>query len=302
MKLTIIGSTGSFPGPGSPASCYLLTAHDGTRPWRILMDLGSGSLGVLQRYMDLKDIDAIFISHLHPDHCMDLCGLHVAVHWDPAGWGRDRILVWGPAATGDRMADAYGLPRDPGMHEDFDFRAFTPRETVKVGPFKVTPYPVRHPVDEAYALRVEATEKLYGEVATSVLTYSGDTDSCDGLVEAAHEADLFLCEAAFQEGRDDAIDGVHLTGKRAGEAARAADVERLLLTHIPVWTDEATVLEEARGEYDGELAVAVSGVTYGVRTGNRLEAPKTSSMSRIPVSLAEALRKAGGQRDQVLGG
>jgi ribonuclease BN (tRNA processing enzyme) len=302
LKLTIIGSTGSFPGPGSPASCYLLTAHDGTRPWRVLMDLGSGSLGVLQRYMDLKDIDAIFISHLHPDHCMDLCGLHVAVHWDPAGWGRDRVLVWGPAATGDRMADAYGLPRDPGMHEDFDFRAFTPGETVKVGPFKVTPYAVRHPVDEAFALRVEATEKLYGETATSVLTYSGDTDSCDGLVEAARGADLFLCEAAFQEGRDDAIDGVHLTGKRAGEAARDAGVERLLLTHIPVWTDEAIVLEEARGEYDGELAVAVSGVTYGVRTGHRLEAPKTSSMSRIPVSLAEALRKAGGQRDQVLGG
>jgi ribonuclease BN (tRNA processing enzyme) len=302
LKLTIIGSTGSFPGPGSPASCYLLTAHDGTRPWRVLMDLGSGSLGVLQRYMDLKDIDAIFISHLHPDHCMDLCGLHVAVHWDPAGWGRDRVLVWGPAATGDRMADAYGLPRDPGMHEDFDFRAFTPGETVKVGPFKVTPYPVRHPVDEAFALRVEATEKLYGETATSVLTYSGDTDSCDGLVEAARGADLFLCEAAFQEGRDDAIDGVHLTGKRAGETARDAGVERLLLTHIPVWTDEAIVLEEARGEYDGELAVAVSGVTYGVRTGHRLEAPKTSSMSRIPVSLAEALRKAGGQRDQVLGG
>ncbi|RKW71882.1 MBL fold metallo-hydrolase [Galactobacter caseinivorans] len=301
MKLTIIGSTGSFPGPGSPASCYLLTGHDGTRPWRVLMDLGSGSLGVLQRYMDLKDIDAIFISHLHPDHCMDLCGLHVAVHWDPAGWGRDRVLVYGPSMTGDRMADAYGLPRDPGMTEDFDFRAFKNGETVKVGPFKVTPYDVRHPVEEAFALRVEATEKLYGETKTSVLTYSGDTDSCDGLVEAARDADLFLCEAAFQEGRDDGLDGVHLTGKRAGEAAREAGVHRMLLTHIPVWTDSSVVLQEARDEYEGELAVAVAGVTYGVRSGDRLSEPKTNSMSRIPVSLTEAIRKAGGQRHEVPG-
>lgn len=301
MKLTIIGSTGSFPGPGSPASCYLLTGHDGTRPWRVLMDLGSGSLGILQRYMDLKDIDAIFISHLHPDHCMDLCGLHVAVHWDPAGWGRDRVLVYGPSMTGDRMADAYGLPRDPGMTEDFDFRTFKNGETVKVGPFKVTPFDVRHPVEEAFALRVEATEKLYGEIQTSVLTYSGDTDSCEGLVEAARDADLFLCEAAFQEGRDDGIDGVHLTGKRAGEAARDAGVHRMLLTHIPVWTDSAVVLQEAREEYDGELAVAVSGVTYGVRSGDRLSEPKTNSMSRIPVSLTEAIRKAGGQRHEVPG-
>lgn len=301
MKLTIIGSTGSFPGPGSPASCYLVTAHDGTRPWRILLDLGSGSLGVLQRYMDLKDIDAIFISHLHPDHCMDLCGLHVAVHWDPQGWGRDRITVWGPSQTGDRMADAYGLPRDPGMHEDFDFNAFTPEVPVKLGPFTVTPYEVRHPTEEAFALRVQATEKLYGETATSVLAYSGDTDACEGLVRSAQGADLFLCEAANQEGRDDHIEGVHLTGKRAGEAATAAQVHRLLLTHIPVWTDAQVVLEEAKAEYHGELAVAVSGVTYGVRSGHRLDDPRTSAMSRIPVSLSEALRRAGGQRDQIPG-
>ena len=120
-------------------------------------------------------------------------------------------------------------------------------------------------------------------------------------MEAARDSDLFLCEAAFQEGRDDAIDGVHLTGKRAGEAARQAGVARMLLTHIPVWTDESVVLEEARAEYDGELAVAVSGVTYGVRSGNRLDDPKTSSMSRIPISLEHALRRAGGLRDQVLG-
>lgn len=284
MKLTIIGCTGSFPGPGSPASCYLVTAFDGERDWKILLDLGSGALGVLQRYADIKDLDGIFISHLHPDHCMDLCGMHVAIRWDPNGWNRDRMLVHGPAATADRMATAYGLPLEEGMHPDFDFQHWKSRTPVKIGPFSITPYPVLHPIEESYALRVEATEPAQdGTWQTSVLTYSGDTDACDELNEAAMGADMFLCEAAFEEGRDDGITGVHLTGRRAGEAATAAKVERLLLTHIPVWTDINTVVNEAKETYDGGIAVAVSGVTYGVFSGSQLGTPK--SLPTAPVSI-----------------
>ncbi|MCC9196121.1 MBL fold metallo-hydrolase [Arthrobacter sp. zg-Y820] len=272
MKLTIVGCSGSFPGPASPASCYLVTANDGVRDWRILLDLGNGSMGALQRYMDLRDIDAVLLTHLHPDHCMDLCGLHVAVHWDPAGWNRDRIKVWGPQDTADRMATAYGLPTDPGMHEDFEFLHWTGGETVTIGPFTVTPYPVRHPADEAYALRIEATGiGADGKPVLHTLAYSGDTDSCDGLEEAARDSDVFLCEAAFHEGRDDAIEGVHLTGKRAGAAASAAHARRLLLTHLPVWNDANTSVAEARETYAGDLAVAVAGVSYDV--GSPFAAP-----------------------------
>ena len=96
------------------------------------------------------------------------------------------------------------------------------------------------------------------------LAYSGDTDSCDGLEEAARESDVFLCEAAFHEGRDDAIEGVHLTGKRAGAAASAASARRLLLTHLPVWNDANASVSEARETYAGDLAVAVAGVSYDV--------------------------------------
>ncbi|MCZ2404123.1 MBL fold metallo-hydrolase [Paenarthrobacter sp. Z7-10] len=265
MKLTIVGCSGSFPGPQSPASCYLITAHDGVRPWRILLDLGSGALGAVQKYMDLQDIDAIFLTHLHPDHCMDLCGLHVAVRWDPAGWQAGRIPVWGPAATADRLATAYGLDPNPGMREEFDFHCWTERDTVQLGPFRITPYAVNHPIPEAYALRVEATEyDGTGVDRVSKLAYSGDTDSCSGLEEAARDVQLFLCEAAFEEGRDDGIRDVHLTGKRAAEAAAKANARRLLLTHLPVWTDANTVVAEAKGAYSGEVAAAVAGVHYSI--------------------------------------
>lgn len=270
MQLTIIGASGSFPGPGSPASCYLVSAngideHGAPKTWRIILDMGNGALGTLQRYVALEDIDAILLSHLHPDHYMDLCGLHVVVRWHPYGWKAGRIPVYGPADTADRIAIVYGLDPDPGMHPDFDFRSWQVHQPVNIGPFTITPFPVRHTLEEAYALRVEATEPtLNGGKQVSVLTYSGDTDTAPGLIEAAQGADLFLCEAAFHEGRDEAIDGVHLTGKRAGQMATEAEVGRLLLTHIPVWNDPLVTSQEARTAYDGQLAVAVSGVTYTV--------------------------------------
>ena len=85
MRLTVVGCSGSFAGPASPASSYLVQAeHDG-RTWSIVLDLGNGALGPLQRYVDLADLDAVFISHLHPDHCVDLCGLYVTRKYRPGG-------------------------------------------------------------------------------------------------------------------------------------------------------------------------------------------------------------------------
>lgn len=261
MRLTVIGCQGSFPGPESPASCYLLQAEEGERTWNVLFDLGSGALGHVQRHLDLADIDAIFLSHLHPDHCMDVCGLHVAVHWNPEGQPERKIQIHGPAETADRLATAYGMPLEPGMHEDFRFLPLAPGRPVQLGPLSVEPFAVRHPVEEAYAFRVTETQP---DGTRTVFTYSGDTDSCEGLVEAARDADCFLCEAAFHEGRDDAITGVHLTGRRAGEAAAQAGARRLLLTHLPVWNSPVRSLDEAREAYEGETAVVAAGVSYRI--------------------------------------
>ena len=81
MRLTVVGCAGSFPGPDSPASCYLLEA-DG---FRLVIDFGNGSLGALQKYTSLFDIDAVCLSHLHADHCVDLYSYSVARAFSPAG-------------------------------------------------------------------------------------------------------------------------------------------------------------------------------------------------------------------------
>src|SRR3954465_8513241 len=104
MRLTVVGCSGSYPGPGSPASCYLVEADDADgRTWRVLLDLGSGALGALHRYADPLGIDAVLLSHLHPDHCLDLSGYYVLRKYHPRG-AQPRIPVWRPDLPADLIA------------------------------------------------------------------------------------------------------------------------------------------------------------------------------------------------------
>ena len=250
MRLTIVGCSGSYPGPDSPASCYLLEDEDADgRTWRVLLDLGSGALGALHRHADPLAIDAVLLSHLHADHCLDLTGYYVLRKYHPLG-PQPRLPVWGPAGTADRMARAYDLPTDPGMRHEFDFREWAGVE--QVGPFHVEPIGVNHPVP-AYGLRVSA-----GGVT---LAYSGDTGPCAELDDLARDVDVFLVEASFRDGDDNPPD-LHLTGADGGRVAARAGARRVLLTHVPPWHDPADALAEAVAAYAGPVELAVPGAVY----------------------------------------
>ena len=251
MKLTIVGCSGSYPGPESPASCYLLEEELDGRTWRILLDLGNGALGQLHRFADPLSIDAVLVSHLHADHCLDLCGYYVMRKYHPTG-PQPRIPVWGPDGTAARMARAYDLPEDPGMTEEFAFRGYA--APIDLGPFRIEAHEVVHPVP-AFALRVTAGGRT--------LVYSGDTGPCPALDEAAADAHLLLAEASFQTGDDNPPD-LHMTGADCGRTATKAGVERLVLTHIPPWHDAARAEAEARAEWDGPVELARAGATYDV--------------------------------------
>lgn len=250
MRLTVIGCSGSYPGPDSPASCYLLEADHEGRIWRVLVDLGSGALGTLQRYVDPLTLDAVLLSHLHPDHYFDISGLYVIWKYHPSGPQR-RIPVHGPAGVARQAARAYGLPPEPGMGAEFDFREYDDAP-IHLGPFVVRPTRVVHPVP-AYGLRIEADGRT--------LAYSGDTGPCQALVDLAKGADVLLAEAAFVTGADNPVD-LHLTGTDAGRAAHDAAVGRLVLTHIPPWHDAELALAEARSTYSGPVELARTGARF----------------------------------------
>jgi len=250
MKLTVIGCSGSFAGPDSAASCYLLEGeHDG-RTWRVLLDLGSGALGTLHRYVDPLTIDAVLFSHLHPDHYFDISGLYVMWKYHPDG-PRPRIPVWGPAGVARQCSRAYNLDPATGMSAEFDFHEYDD-QPIRLGPFTIHVARLVHPI-VAYGLRVEA--------GGQVVAYSGDTGPCQELVDLVQGADVLLCEAAFVESGNNPAD-LHLTGKQAGVAAAEAGVGRLVLTHIPPWHHPDVPLAEAREAFDGPLEAAVTGSTY----------------------------------------
>jgi ribonuclease BN (tRNA processing enzyme) len=253
VKLTIVGCSGSYPGPAAPASCYLLEAPHQGRTYRILLDLGSGAFGALQQFVDAREIDAILLSHLHADHCLDLCGYYVFRKYHPDG-PLPTIPVYGPEGTGARMARALDVPAKPGLSEHFDFHSWNDSTPESIGPFEVRLARVEHPI-ETYAMRLGHDGRT--------LVYSGDTGPSPALVDLANDADVLLCEASFVED-ERKPPGLHMTGREAAEHASAAGVSRLLLTHLPPWHDRLRVLHESIQAWAGPIEVVTKGATYQV--------------------------------------
>lgn len=263
MELTVVGCSGSVSGPESPASSYLVQAPHQGRTYSLVLDLGPGAFGGLWSRLDPRDVDAIALSHLHPDHCLDVCAFYVAARYSEMSRPWPGIPLYGPAGTDRRLLLAYQATAPgvddpepgPGIADHFDYRDWQPEQ--QVGPFLVQTARVEHPV-EAYAVRI--TEDVPGG---GTLVYSGDTGPCDALVELARGADLLLAETAFLD-RPGNPAGLHLSGREAAEAAAAAGVQRLVLTHIPPWHDRQHVLAEALPHFDRPLELARTGMSWTV--------------------------------------
>ncbi len=251
MKLTVLGCSGSVPGPDSPASGYLIEA-DG---YQLVLDLGHGAFGALQRYVKPADVDAIVISHLHADHCIDLTALVVALRYGGDGYrvGPDgRIPIVGVPGTRDRIEAAYDpLARKLSLHEIFTFATPTPSE---LGPFRMSYVPVCHPTP-TNAVKIE-----YGERS---LVYSADTGPCRDLIELADGADVLLCEASVGPDEEQVPD-LHLTGRQAGEHAAQAGVDRLIITHVPPWNSVQVAADDAADAFDGIVEIARPGGEYWI--------------------------------------
>ncbi len=246
MKLTVIGCSGSAPGPRSAASCYLLE-HDG---FRLLLDLGNGAFGSLMNLGDPAAVDAVFLSHLHADHCLDVAPF-VVWHRYSGRATKAQVPLYAPVAAERRLALAYDADGD-GITDVFDFVPVGPG-SFSLGPFEVTLARTAHPV-ECYAIRLGVDGRS--------LVYTGDTGPSERVVDLARGADVLLAEAAHPPGPDLPA-GLHLTGREAGEHAAAAGVGRLLLTHIPAWVDEIGQLFAASAVFS-ETELVHTGATYEI--------------------------------------
>jgi len=273
MHLRTVGICGSVPGPDSPASCYLLTvtadevaacvasgalpSDAEIRDWNIVVDLGNGSMGPLIKYLDANQIDAVLISHLHGDHFADLSALYVHLKHNPVYGSAitgipSGIRIWGPEGIDERARRVtIDLSKDMTV---LRANIWTDGQTINIGPFAISVKLVYHMV-ECFAMRIVGPSSVnLGECA--VVTYTGDTDYCENIVELSRDADMLLAEAAYVEGRD-LLPGIHLSGAGAGRVAAEAGVKQLVLTHIPPWNDPDVALAEALTTYSGPTCLAV---------------------------------------------
>jgi ribonuclease BN (tRNA processing enzyme) len=244
MELTVIGCSGSLPSRDSAASCYLAEAEG----FRLVLDLGNGALGRLQACAPLDQIDAICISHLHGDHCLDMSGYQVARAYYPGG-PLPPIPVYGPAGTAERLDRVVGSDNGTAMSGSFDFVTLAPGK-LGIGPFTVTADHMEHSV-ETFGFRLEH--------AGRAIAYSADTGPAESLIRLADGADVLLCEATFAE-QPPPPGYPHLTARQAGEHAARAGAGSLVLTHLMPWNDRDAALAEAAASYGGPVQLARPGL------------------------------------------
>ncbi len=172
--------------------------------------------------IDPSEIGWILLTHLHGDH---FGGVPFLVLDGQFSQRTLPLLIAGPPGVAARVEEAMEVffPGSSHIARRFpvEFLELTERVPTQVGPSTVTPFPVLHPSGApSYALRVE-----YGG---KVISYSGDTEWTESLVDVARGADLFVCEAYFFE---KAV-SYHLDYKTFLKHRSQLECRRLILTHM----------------------------------------------------------------------
>ncbi|MGZ6964757.1 MAG: MBL fold metallo-hydrolase [Acidimicrobiia bacterium] len=229
MELTVLGCSGSYGAPpGGACSGYLLREGD-TAIW---MDCGNGTFPLLQQHIDPTELSAVVITHEHPDHCVDIYGLHVMLRYAAE---QDGLPVFAPAGAEQRLG---GIVASWG--DTFEWTSIHDGDKARVGGVDLRFSRTDHP-PPTYAVEASAGGRR--------LVYTADTGPEWSVDAFGAGADLVLSEASYLH--DNIPIAIHLSAHQAGLAAREARAHRLLLTHIwPQVDPEASVAEgsEAFGE------------------------------------------------------
>jgi len=240
VRLTVLGSSASCAGAGQACSGHYVEAGGA----RILLDCGNGVLSNLGTIADPLGLDAVFVTHNHPDHYADIYCLQSMLRYAPDG-PRAPLAVY---IAGALFARLQLLLSERGAAEFAE--AFIPVELVDgepivIGEVTITPRLVQH---------TEPTFALIVEHEGARLVYTADTAPCDGVFSAAAGADLLLSEATLPE----RFRGMspHMTAREAGSLATEVGARELVMVHVWPTNDRALMAEEAAEEFSGPVTVA----------------------------------------------
>lgn len=237
LSVTVLGCSGSYPARGESCSGYLVRGA-GTTVW---LDAGSGTMANLQHHVGLGEVDAVVLSHEHPDHWNDLEGFYVAMKWGEQP--RRHIPVLAPAGVRAKVTT--------DMEPTFDWRIVGDGATAVVGGLSLRFSRTEHG-PETLAVRIDGDGRA--------LAYSADTGPGWSFTSLGDAVDLALCEASYTT--DKAGAPGHLTAAEAGRLAREAGARRLLLTHFWPTVDRRRSAEEAAATFGGPVEIATTNEEY----------------------------------------
>jgi ribonuclease BN (tRNA processing enzyme) len=242
VELIVLGAGPAYTDrPGATGAAYLLRSAEAA----VLLDLGQGSFPALASRLEPSRLNAIFISHLHPDHFIDLVALrhYLRFEFSPPR----RVTVHAPAGLAKRLDDLHAEPGFTATALDaHDLQAGATR----TGPFDVEAFRVTH-TEDSYAFRVTAGSERG-------LVYSGDCGRWEDLEAVVRAGDVLLVEASFGSGP--VPEGAfHLNGPAVGRLAAATNPSRVLLTHIQMGFDRTETVEAVRAVFPGEVELVDPG-------------------------------------------
>jgi ribonuclease BN (tRNA processing enzyme) len=247
VRLTVLGGCGAWPEAGQACSGFLVEHDD----FRLVVDLGYATVPQLLGLTPADRVDAVFVSHGHPDHCADLNPLL-----------RARALQDDPPAA----LPVYALPGsldavlaldDPRMLASaVDVREFSAGSVLEIGPFRAETRLLPHWVPNA-GVRLVAGGRT--------LAYTGDSGPAREVVELARGVDVLLAEATYPDQVPPSSRPYLSSAREAGQQAADAQVDRLVLTHLWPGTDRSAALGAASQEYDGHIDIASAGLVVDLR-------------------------------------
>jgi ribonuclease BN (tRNA processing enzyme) len=242
VELTVLGCSGSYNAPPVGAcSGYLLRDGD-TSIW---MDCGHGSFTNLQRQIDPAVLSAVVITHEHPDHCVDIYGLHVLLRY---ALERVGVAVYAPGGADERLGTL------AHWGDTFAWHAIDDGARATVGSIGLAFSRTDHP-PPTFAVEATGADRRR-------LVYSSDTGPNWSVDAFAPGAELVLSEASYEHA--DRRSPIHLSGRQAGAAARAARAQRLVLTHLWPRVDPAVVGAEGSDAFGDDVTLASVDLTLPV--------------------------------------
>ena len=231
LKMTVIGCDSACPMAGSATSSYLIEAEG----HRIMLDLGSGSLSLVQKIIDFDTVGDIVLSHFHADHVADA---PVAVY--------SRLVSMQLGRCREKLH--FHALEDRGFEGEYsDFSQIDEGRSLQLGPVSFSFMRTAHPVP-CLAMRLECKGRS--------LVYTADGGFTEDLAEFSKGADILLAECSFHPGKGEGSSAGHMNPASVSRLANAARAGKLVLTHLPIYGDRTDILESVRAQYDGRVLLA----------------------------------------------